>query len=187
MRRRKQPVKETPTPNSESPHASQCARKDKSPGHRRPFLLTRLVHFHAAIWHIFAPPLTAALPPLSIPLEDWAERSGGLCPHVDRVYRCERQADGLAVRAGGDDAGLPGNSARLCFGARIAAGVLIGPARNILRQCQGIRQRRRIYGVWARDAKAGDLVHPRPHAASERTGGTRQSDSARSMSSRSMS
>jgi hypothetical protein len=27
--------------------------------HPSPFLLIRLVHFHAAIWHIFTPPLTA--------------------------------------------------------------------------------------------------------------------------------
>ena len=31
---------------------------NNKPGLRSPFLLTRLVHFHAAIWHILSPPLT---------------------------------------------------------------------------------------------------------------------------------
>ncbi len=38
--------------------APQCARQHKSQGLRGPFLSTRPVHFHAAIWHILSPPLT---------------------------------------------------------------------------------------------------------------------------------
>ena len=33
---------------------------DLTPGLCGPFLLTRLVHFHLATWHIFPPPLTAS-------------------------------------------------------------------------------------------------------------------------------
>ena len=38
--------------------ARQQANK---PGLRSPFLLTRLVHFHAAIWHNLSPPLTSEI------------------------------------------------------------------------------------------------------------------------------
>ena len=36
-------------------------RHDSQPGLLGPFLLTRLVHFHAAIWHNLSPPLTTYL------------------------------------------------------------------------------------------------------------------------------
>src|SRR5450432_4133944 len=39
-------------------HASMLAAKENKTRARGPFLSTRPVHFHAAIWHIFSPPLT---------------------------------------------------------------------------------------------------------------------------------
>src|SRR5437868_5475577 len=45
-----------------SPPRIKSARKhENKPGPQGPFLLNRLVHFHAAIWHNLSPPLTTSV------------------------------------------------------------------------------------------------------------------------------
>src|SRR3954462_12504861 len=50
------------------PRTHDATPRDNQPGLRSPSLLTRLVHFHAAIWHNLSPPLTHQ--------RDWNEVKG---------------------------------------------------------------------------------------------------------------
>jgi hypothetical protein len=58
-----------------SPPRIKSARKhENKPGLRSPFLLTRLVHYLAALWHILSPPLTANLSKWRDDLSTWLSR-----------------------------------------------------------------------------------------------------------------
>jgi hypothetical protein len=69
-------------------HASMLAAKKSKQGLRGPFLSTRPVHFYAAIWHIFSPPLTLAPPARKRP----ETRS-------DRLFPCRRRFLGRRSRS----------------------------------------------------------------------------------------
>jgi len=109
--------------------APQYARQDNSPGLHGPFLLTRLVHFHAAIWHILSPPLTL----------HWQHAPSGRTPksriaplhrrlhdsNEDRILAAGRSAH-IGVRHGDHRSSNAGREVRRGFAMREAREAPVG-------------------------------------------------------------
>ncbi len=87
-------------------------------------------------------------------------------------------ADGVAIRAVRDDAGLSPVAQEPCRGARLSDGVLFGSARHFPRQCQGRGQRRRQDRVRPSSRAIAHRVDHRAHSAGQGPGRAGQPDPA---------